>query len=180
MNKQAIQQILAGDYWVHWTYTEEEWRDFAVHAWTAGRRNIPIVFGCTSLFIVACLLISSFLVVGDVSSALSAMAILLVIFLGVGGLLYGLNSRLYHRRLHQQERFVYISQWGIYRPEGFALLSGLTRVTLQQGMLRFRREKRYYNGKRSSKEIEVLVPHGQEEDARQLLERVQDWLARSR
>lgn len=49
VNKHAIQQILAGDYWVHWTDTEEEWRHFTVHAWRAGRRNIPIVLGCKSL-----------------------------------------------------------------------------------------------------------------------------------
>lgn len=134
------------------------------------------MFGCISLLSVACSLISGFLV-GDISSALIAMAILLGFFLIVGWLLYGLNGRHYRRRLRQQERFVYISQWGIYRPEGFASLAGLTRVTLQQGMLQFRSEKHVYNGKRASKVIEVLIPYGQEEEARRLLERLQERLA---
>jgi hypothetical protein len=183
MSKGAVQQILAGDYWVHWTYTQEEWRNYAEYSWTRSRKVIPIGFGCVVLLIIACFIALSLLLVlmGEwrpefFTAFVIVMAILAGLFIAVGLLVYFTNYRLYRKRLEQTKPYVYISRLGIYRQEGYISLSGLFDVKFQQGILWFKCETHNPRGELNTNEIEVPVPHGCEQEAEQLLRQLHAWL----
>lgn len=184
MSKKNIQQILAGDYWVHWTYTQDEWRRFAEQSWARSRKVILIGFGCAVLLTIACslLLIPVYSQLFDLKGGdwepglFIAMAILSGLFITAGLLVYMVNHRQYRKRLEQTNPYVYISRLGIYRPEGYVSLAGLYEAKLQQRNLRFKCNTRHYIGEKSADEIEVPVPHGHEQEAEQLLQQLHEWL----
>lgn len=176
MSKRDVQQILAGDYWVHWIYTQDEWKNYAERSWARSRKIIPIGFGCVVLLIIMCSLLVA-LVIGDWRPELFiAMAILAGLFIGVGLLVYFVNHHQYRKRLEQTKPYVYISRLGNYRPEGYISLSGLFDVKLQHGILRFECSTRTLKGERDTNEIEVPVPQGYEQEAEQLLQQLHEWL----
>lgn len=171
MNTHTMERIRAGDYWVHWTYTEEEWRRFTVEAWADARRKIPLVGGCALLLAVACSLTLG-LTVGTLVEGRMLLVLFLSGILAAPLLLYLGRYRLYRKRLQQTTSEVYISQWGLYRPEGTTSLANLRQVELRQRVLVLTCPT-FANNQRK---IEIPVPRGQQEEGRRVQQQLQAWI----
>lgn len=183
-----IRELLAGAYWVHWTYDAIHdatadagtWQRYITVDQRRMQRIAAQVFAWFLLAALAVLVVLLFAARATLAEAFFVASLLFAVGVGMGILLI-LIARWLAAIRRQRGGEVYIGRAGIYRPDGFFPLSGgsviLERVELRGGqramggvwMLRFVVRSRFPPF--ALLEMEVPVPRGSEDEAQILATR---------
>ncbi len=167
--KKAITRILTDEQTIHWTYSEQEWRDFTTQAWRRNNRTILITVGIL-VGVVAVIDLVILLAASGNSGALIVLPASLGVAAAVYLLLFLREVLILWSRHRQTTSDVYIHPAGLIIRGWYNEISRLEQIKYRAGdpaLLGFvvRRQGRYSSYLAS---IDVPVPHGREAEAEHL------------
>jgi len=173
MQASQLRQMLAGDYWAHWNYTDQDVRHFSQHETVRTKKDMRFSFFFAIVF---------GLVVGGLMWLLTSSQ---AFGLLTGGFAFLLGIALFLQDAGRGKAYVYpepgvneiyLGQQGVYQPGKFFPFDHLLRVELEGGdpplTLLFYIVVSTY----SKAPVRVGVPYGREAEAKQLVERFRTWL----
>jgi len=176
-----IKHLVAGNYFIHWSYTEDEWRHFAETDWGRTKRNALLesaisMIAFTILGLIVGLLkgegIRSFVV--GLLVGLSGGLVIGPFMFGAGGYLQG--KKAYRERMAATGE-VYIGPKAVYTLGVYARLAGwgtkLGWVAIEQGDPKtLSLISRHPFLQSSSTTVRVPIPHGKDEEAKAVIARL--------
>lgn len=177
-NAQNLKQLVgSNEAWAHWDYTPEEWARFDAIDWKPRRRAcFCVLMGLISISGGLILYASAGFVAGLLTFVILALTMFFFFWIS-----RYTGAALRHKARQQaaQPYTVTIANQGIWEAGTYFSLENLAKVTLttQPPVLHFRSNMIYTETDASdtpaSYRIAILVPHGHEEEAAQLLQRFQ-------
>ena len=183
-----LRQMLAGDFWAHWTYTDADVQQFSQHETTRTRQDMRFSF---IFAIIAGLVIGALMGLLTRSAGLALLTGGFVFLLGIGLVLQDSGRGKAYTYPGPGVLEVHIGQQGVYQPGRFSSFTYLADVKLEsdnlpQTLLFYVMTSSYTHRLNSAKNLEtayntaplrVCVPQGSEAQAKQLFDRFQALLS---